>query len=179
MPQKKDAEAATVEEAVEPAVEPEASGNIKNELSDLQALVLAQNEMITRLGEQVAEFSKTARPAEPKIKGGGLAAPLPEGWRRYAARFTELTLIRVPGKRLVINGEKVFQEAIAADFSGGVYETDDPDEIAWLESHPDFNVSFWQDDYAIKRHSTVEVQQGVRSVQPVQQAREPLSAPMT
>lgn len=179
MPVKKDAEAATGQEDFLPAA-PEAAGNIESELSDIQALVLAQQQMIERMGEQIDTLSKSARSTEtvPKMKGQG-PPPLPEGWRRYAARFTELTMIRVPGKRLVINGEKVFQEAVAVDFSGGVFETDDQDTIAWLESHDDFNQTFWVDDYAVRRHSMVEVQQGVKTVDQPKVAREPLSAPMT
>lgn len=154
-------------------------GNELTALETMQAVVLQQQAMIERLGEQVEQMSKTAQSDEPPA----LADPadfgppaLPEGHRRYGARFSELTLIRQAGKHIHINGTAIWEPQVAVDFSGGVFQTDDEDTMVWLENHPDYNVTFWQDDYAIKRHSMIEVTQGVRTS--VSTPRAPLAAPM-
>jgi hypothetical protein len=181
MPVKKtDAEAITPDEGA-------ATGNVGNDalLHDLAAtqdLVLKQEVMIQRLADQVEALSKTALsdlgppPADPADFGPPLLA---EGWRRYGARFSELTLMRVGLGHEMHGGVAVPVPVITGkpvDFTGGVFETNDEGAIEFLENHEDFNITFWRDDFAIRRHSRVEVTQGVKTS--VSTPRAPLAAPM-
>jgi hypothetical protein len=160
-----------------------------HDLQATQALVLKQEEMIQRLAEQVDHLSKTAMsdpppPPEDAPSPEDFIPPIvPEGHKRYASRYAELTMIKTPGENLMLNGKAVHQKADYVDFTGGVFQTTEysgptplPELIEWLETHPDFNATFWVDDYAVRRMSTVEVQTGVKST--VTTPRAPLVAPM-
>lgn len=160
---------------------------IIEDLATTQELVLRQEEMIQRLAEQVEHLSQTASddpPADPGPAPEDFVAPVvPDGHKRYASRFGELTMIKTPGENLMLNGKAIRQKADYVDFTGGVFQTTEyngptplPELIEWMESHPDFNATFWVDDYAIRRMSTVEIQQGVKST--IATPRAPLAAPM-
>jgi hypothetical protein len=177
VPKKTDAETVT------PPVGAETGNAVDlTDLEKMQALALKQQEMIERLAEQVAEMSKTAASsdqpalADPADFG---PPPLAEGWRRYGSRFSELTLMRVGLGHEMHGGVAVPVPVITGkpvDFTGSVFETNDEGAIEFLETHEDFNVTFWRDDFAVRRHSRVEVTQGVKTS--VSTPRAPLAAPM-
>jgi len=189
MPPRKSVDEAGTEAPVAPAAIANDTDALIRDLATTQELVLRQEEMIQRLADQVEHLSQTA--ADDAL-AADVDAPtpedfmppiVPEGHRRYASRFAELTMIKTPGENLMLNGKAVRQRADYVDFTGGVFQTTEytgptplPELIEWLETHPDFNQTFWVDDYAIRRMSTVEVQTGVKST--VTTPRAPLVAPM-
>lgn len=154
---------------------PGVPAQLGNELADLQKLVLAQNQQIEELRALVNENSDRL-PPKKKVKP---PAELPEGTKRYWSVFAEPLFIRQAGRRIMINGSLVNEPMIGADFSGHVFETSDPEMIEWLDNHPEYGSSFWQDATAKKRHSDVQVVEGVRTTEPpVRPPRAPLAAPM-
>lgn len=181
MPARKDATSPE-----QPEVEAAAPGNVAdpkvllNDLAATQELVLKQEEKIQSLAAMVEKLSQTANSDPPIVDPTIEVGPpeLPEGHRRYASRFTELTLVKVAGRRIYVDGIPVFEPHVHVDFSGGVHQTGDTDIQAWIEAHPGFNVDFWADEFAIKRHSTVEVQPGVKTTTVTPRVGQPLVAPM-
>lgn len=185
-------------EDVEPDSPVGATADAPSDLSDeeaTQALLLKQEKrlsdqeaMIARLAAQVEVMSQTAEsnigPNEDLPDPEDfLPAPPPEGSKRYASRFSDLTMVWQERIDKVIDGIPMKVPVIrgTADFTGGVYETDDPEKQAWLDSHDRLNVDFWEDMYAVKRYTRVQVTTGVKSTQqavPAQPPRQPLSAPM-
>lgn len=181
MPEKNtDAEAVTTEPV-------EATGNVEpavtlEDFQMTQKLLLEQEALIQRLADQVEKLSKTAQSdvlepiADPADFG---PQPVAEGWRRYQSRYSELTLMRIGDGTKIIEGLEVEVPLILGkpiDFTGGVYETDDPVKWEFIENHSDFNVTFWRDDYAIRRHSMVEVTRDIKTS--AGSPRTPLAAPM-
>lgn len=149
-----------------------------NDLAATQELVLKQEEVIQKLAAQVEKLSQSAESDPPVVEDQPGPPPLADGFRRYASRFAELTLIRVAGRRIYVDGVPIFEPQIAVDFSGGVYETDDLGTQEWLEQHPSFNTDFWLDEYAIRRHTTVEVVPGVKTTTVTPRVAQPLVAQM-
>ena len=171
----------TPEGAEDGNIEALSNADLQRELGDTQKLLLEQDKLITKLSKQVEKLAKTAAtdPAEPPpadlMEFVGPQPP-PEGFKRYAARFTDLTIVKQAGSRILVDGKVIPIPHVYADFSGGVYETDDPEMIEYLDNHPALNQDFWEDPFAVKRHSRVEVQIGVKHAG--EQPRVPLSAPM-
>jgi len=171
------------------SVTPDQGADTGNALTDfdrqdfetMKELIVNQQDMITRLAEQVETLSKTAASSDlPPVDPADFSpAPVAEGWKRYASRFGELTLMRVGTGHEMHGGVAVPVPVLtgkAIDFTGGVFETDDPEVMEFIETHEDFNTTFWQDDYAVRRHSNVEVTQGVKTSAATPRA--PLAAPM-
>jgi hypothetical protein len=177
MPVKKDAEAVTEAPEASPAI-----GNVEaSELGATQALVLKQNEMIKKLAAKIDQLEqRTENVPQPPAQQIPLGPPpLAEGAKRYYSRYTEQTLMRVGTGHEMHGGVAVPVPIITGksiDFNGGVYETSDPDEIEFLDTHAEYGQTFWEDSSAVKRHSQVEVQDGLRSTE--QSPRVPLAAPM-
>ncbi len=178
MPPRRNAEAGTVDEQ-SPAV----VGNVDAH-SDLEELVLRQDEMIQKLAAQVDVLSAL----EQKRNEDSLPAQLKtyeppvlrEGYKRYGCRYTEHTMMRVGEGHEMHGGRAVPVPIIIGkpiDFNGGVFETNDPEEIEFIENHPDYVTGVvWDDPTAVRRHSAVEVTDGLKGTTTT--PRVPLSAPM-
>jgi len=186
MPAKNDATTPELpdDQGTEPESPVAAPGNVETAelLHDLEAtqdLVLKQEEMIQALAERLdgAERRLNGTPDEVANPEANMPAPLPEGWKRYSSRFTELTMVKIAGRRIYVDGVAVFEPHVHVDFSGGVYETGDPAIQEWLEEQPAYGVDYWEDETAVKRHSQIEVQTGVKSTT-TPSPRAPLVAPM-
>ncbi len=178
-PRKPDAEAVTVDEQSAAAfgnVDPKVIADI----ATMQELVLKQQEMIKQLAGEVDELreGKVDNPVPPQ-QATYEPPVLREGYKRYGSRYTEHTMMRVGEGFEMQGGQRVPVPIITGkpiDFTGGVYETGDPDEIAFIENHPDFGTVVWEDPTAERRHSSVEVRDGMRGTESA--PRVPLAAPM-
>lgn len=177
MPARKDAEAGTVATPTADLGNVETAALIQD-LGVTQDLVLAQEEMIQKLAAQVEILQKLAEPEpEPQVVVG--PPPLREGFKRYSSRMTELTLMRVGTGHEMHGGVAVpvaVQLGKPIDFNYGVYETEDPGEIEFLETHEENGTAFWEDETAVKRQTSPEVRDGLRATE--QSPRVPLTAPM-
>ncbi len=179
MPPRKDAEAGTVDEQSAAAI-----GNVDPKMiadvATVQELVLKQQEMIKQLASEV-DALRTQKADAPVVPQQAVYEPpvLREGHRRYASRYTEHTMMRVGTGHEMHGGQAVPVPIITGkpiDFNGGVYETGDPDEIEFIESHPDYGILVWEDSTAVRRTSQVEVTDGLKHTATT--PRVPLSAPM-
>ena len=63
---------------------------------------------------------------------------------RFISRYAELKLVNKATYTKEIEGRVVVQPGKAIQFRDGVYETSDKDEIAFLESHPNFGNTFFR-----------------------------------
>lgn len=177
MPTKPEADAGTPDKGAD-------AGNIEpNPIADLDAaLELAHEQSAVLEAQQVAiaELKAEIAKLQPKERRNdrtpSLPAPPPEGSKRYRSMGGEPLYIKDPGGRIIVDGTVVQRPQTGADFSGHVYETSDPDMIAWLDNHSENGVSFWEDPTAVRRHTTVEVHEGVKST--ADTPRNPLAAPM-
>lgn len=178
MPPRKDAEAAIEAEMASPATGNVDVESLLHDLDATQTLVLNQEALIQRLSEKVDELERRAEPGEPAPKQTYEPPPLAEGTKRYSSRFSEQTLMRVAHVTRLVEGipVEVPVQGPPVDFEGGVYETSDPDVQEWLENHPEYGISFWEDPTAVRRHGQVDVQTGVRASEMTPRA--PLVAPM-
>lgn len=157
------------------------AASLLDDIADTQTLILKQEALIRDLAAQVAELreGKADNPVPPQQ---AVYEPpvLREGHKRYTSRYTEHTMMRVGEGYEMRGGQHVPVPIIVGkpiDFNGGVYETGDPDEIEFIENHPDFGTVVWEDPTAERRHSSVEVRDGMRGTE--SSPRVPLSAPMS
>ncbi len=153
---------------------------IVNDIGATNELVMHQQEMIEKLAAEV-EALRAGKADAPVIQQQAVyePAPLAEGAKRYAARYTEHTMMRVGTGHEMHGGVAVPVPIITGkpiDFNGGVYETADPEEQEFIENHPDYGMTVWEDPTAVRRHSQVEVVDGMKGT--VSTPRVPLSAPM-
>lgn len=171
-------------ETVTPVVEGAAIGNVDAEvllddLANTQDLVLKQEQMIRRLAEQVEALQRLNDPGEHAPQPVQQPPVLAEGAKRYRSRYTEAIFMRVGTGHEMHGGVAVPVPVLTGkpiEFNGGVYETSDADEIEFLEAHPGNGTEFWEDALAVRRHSQVEVTDGLKSANTT--PRVPLAAPM-
>lgn len=63
---------------------------------------------------------------------------------RYISQFTELKLVIKPSYTKEVEGRIVVVKGRAIQFHDGVYQTSDPEEIEFLENHPNFGNVFYR-----------------------------------
>lgn len=61
---------------------------------------------------------------------------------KYISKYLNLRLINKPAYTKEVEGRIVVVPGTYVQFTDGVYETEDKDEIAFLESHPNFGSVF-------------------------------------
>lgn len=61
---------------------------------------------------------------------------------RFVSKYSELKLVREPAYTEVVNGRTVPHEGTSIQFSNGVFETTDADEIAFLRDHGNYGGVF-------------------------------------
>jgi hypothetical protein len=170
-----DAEPGTPEEYdSEEAGEP----SLNDELNQLPPKVVELiADMYSELGELRAAVA-AQQDTEPNEFTPAERTPLPEGTRRYwNEKYTEETLIRIPGRTLMIDGEKIYQPQLDIPFMKRIYTTSDPDEISFIENHEAFNVYIWRADDALPDLGMPGLSTGVRDSTSTPRGN-PLAAPM-
>lgn len=80
--------------------------------------------------------AKKAPAKAPARASGGSKAT------RFVSRFSELKLVREPAYTEVVNGRTVPHAGTSVQFSNGVFETSDADELAFLRDHANFGDVF-------------------------------------
>lgn len=146
-----------------------------------QAQLTEQQEKTDRLAAEVERLNRQAFTVEDdtptEFQG---PPPVPEGAKRYWSEYAEHLEIKTPGRQIMINGVMTFQERVAAEFSGHVFQTADPEMIEFLDTCENNGRILWEDPLAVRNHSLAEVDQGVRGTES-QTVRRPsaLSAPMS
>ena len=179
-----DAEAVPQEDAG-PAVGTVDPVELQNALVDTQQFVIEQqrqieqrDELLSRMQERLDELeARTTRVEDHAPPPQKITVPtLPEGAKRYRSKFTELDVVKEGAHKIIIDGQPITRGAIVAQFSGNVYQTDDPEMIAFLDNHPDNGTEFVEDPTAIRNHGDVDVSSGPR--QSEQSARNPLEVPL-
>jgi len=181
VPPKKDADTGTPEEEVvyddayEDAVAADESV-LEQELASLPPNVMAA---LGGLMEEVRELRAAVaeQTAEPEAEFIAEPVALPEGTRRYVNwQYKEETLIMQAGRTWLVDGEKVWVPQKDVTFHGGLYTTDDPEEIEFLERHEAYGVRIYRDDSAVPQYTGPGLSTGVRDSG--SSPRNPLAAPM-
>lgn len=57
---------------------------------------------------------------------------------RYISRYIQLRIVRKPGYSKEVDGQRVSTPGTSIQFDQGVFETSDPDEVAFIEARPEF-----------------------------------------
>lgn len=99
-----------------------------------------KDELIARLKEARKEGGENM----PKDKAGKPKAAKTEKPQEavFISKYNELRLVNQSSYTKEVNGRVVTVQGTSVQFRDGVYRTSDPDEIAFLESHPNFGSAF-------------------------------------
>lgn len=57
---------------------------------------------------------------------------------RYISRYLQLRIVRKPGYSKEIDGQRISTPGTSIQFDQGVFETNDPAEVAFIESRPEY-----------------------------------------
>jgi hypothetical protein len=71
-------------------------------------------------------------------------------------------VVKSGNHKVLIDGLPITSPAVVAIFTGGVYQTSDPEMIKFLDNHPENGTEFVEDSTAIRNHHDVEVIGGAR-----------------
>lgn len=171
-------------EAVPPQ-EP-AAGTVDQQIMVLEDIVVeqqgeikARDDLLVQMQDRLdALENRTGRieDGSPPPAPASTIPTLPEGTKRYRSKFTELDVVKEGSHKVIIDGTPITRKAKVANFTGGVYQTSDPEMQEFLANHPDYGLEFVEDATAIRNHHTVEVIGGTRQAEGA--PRNPLEVPL-
>ncbi len=99
-----------------------------------------KDELIARLREAQEEGGENSMPNKDKLKATKKTEQPKE--ETFISKYHELRLVNKSAYNKEVSGRVITVPGTSIQFHEGVYRTSDPDEIAFLESHPNFGNTF-------------------------------------
>lgn len=163
------------DEAQEVSLDTRLAG-IEKALGQVAEIVTVQNEQIADLrARQEATEGVIVKQAAPGPPPEELVTGLPEGVTRFMSPITNYRLVYEHGAQMIVNNRPVSVPQKTIEFANGIYDTKDPEIVAFLRSHDDYGTDFIEDPTARPR-TGARVVEGPRGTGGVPAERRPDAA---
>jgi hypothetical protein len=144
-------------------------------VSKIADAVVAQSKRVTELAERPAASASAEAQARPEELPPGVQ-PLPDGTVRFWSRFKEYGIWLRPFQRSIIDGKIFDDRGHFIQFSNGLFDTNDEEEITFLRSCDDFARGIILEDPTARPHPGPIVIDGPKGTAHTPRAREELTA---